>query len=158
MKHYMQYFREQRGVTLLVAVILSSVVLAIGLAIANIVFKELRLSATVRESQEAFYAADSALECALYWDLHEGVFSHETEESMNISCADSQVWVVSTGDSVTEDSFHTFSFSDINGNPFCATVEISKDGATGATTIDAFGQNTCASVALRVERGLQASY
>ncbi|MCR4274955.1 MAG: hypothetical protein NUW02_02820 [Candidatus Campbellbacteria bacterium] len=62
-----------RGFTLFYAMLISSLLLSIGLAIFNITYKEFILTSGVRESEGAFYAADSALECALYWDyVHDG--------------------------------------------------------------------------------------
>lgn len=67
-------FLRTRGFTLFYAMLISSLLLAVGLAIFNITYKEFLLTTGVRESENAFYAADSALECALYWDfIHEGV-------------------------------------------------------------------------------------
>lgn len=60
---------RQRGFTLFYAVLVASLMLAIGLAIFNITFKEFVLSSGARDSAGAFYAADTGLECALYWDL-----------------------------------------------------------------------------------------
>ncbi|MEK7606341.1 MAG: LamG-like jellyroll fold domain-containing protein [Patescibacteria group bacterium] len=61
--------RVSRGFTLFYAVLVTSLLLALGLAVYNITLKELILTSDARESQNAFYAADTALECALYWDL-----------------------------------------------------------------------------------------
>ncbi len=36
----------------------------------NLSLKEFALSSLVRDSEYAFYAADSGTECAFYWDLH----------------------------------------------------------------------------------------
>jgi hypothetical protein len=48
--------------------------LSLGLAIFNIIIKELIISSTIRDSQIAFSAADAGAECALYWDLeHPGL-------------------------------------------------------------------------------------
>ncbi len=64
---------KKKGVTLLLAVLVSSLLLSIGLAIFNITIKELLISGSGRESQFAFYAADTGAECALYWDvIHPG--------------------------------------------------------------------------------------
>lgn len=57
-----------QGFTLLVAMIVTALILAIGFSIGSIILKELALSASGRQSQVAFYAADSMSECALYWD------------------------------------------------------------------------------------------
>lgn len=68
---YRTFFTEagKRGFTLLYAVLISSILLAIGIAIFEITVRELRLSSVARESQYAFFAADSGIECALYWDV-----------------------------------------------------------------------------------------
>src|SRR6185369_14936182 len=60
---------NQKGFALLFAVLVSSVLLAIGVSIFNLTVKELALSASGRESQFSFYAADTGAECALYWDF-----------------------------------------------------------------------------------------
>jgi hypothetical protein len=60
--------RSRRGFTLLFASLIGALMLAIGLSIFNLIFKELVLSSTISESQSAFVAADSAAECALFWD------------------------------------------------------------------------------------------
>lgn len=59
---------NSEGFTLLVAMIVTTLVLAIGFSIGNIILKELALSSSGKRSQIAFYAADSIAECALYWD------------------------------------------------------------------------------------------
>ncbi len=61
---------SRRGVALYIAMLVTSLVLAIGLSMANIFLKEFILSSTVRESQIAFYSADSGIECATYWDTN----------------------------------------------------------------------------------------
>lgn len=57
-----------RGFTLLIAVIFMSVMLAFGVALGSLAYKQTTLVSTVLDSQNAFYAADAALECALYYD------------------------------------------------------------------------------------------
>lgn len=59
-----------KGFTLLFAVLVSVLVLAVGASIISIALKQVVLSGAGRESQFAFYAANTGLECALYWDLH----------------------------------------------------------------------------------------
>ncbi len=71
--------RGQRGFTLLLAALVSSIVLAIGAAIFGIAQKQVLLSAIGRDSQFAFYAADTAAECALYWDFRCNYFASSTD-------------------------------------------------------------------------------
>lgn len=68
--------RYQRGFTLLIAVIFMSVVLALGLSLASLAYKQESLASSALESQNAFYAADAGLECALRADQQEDAFDY----------------------------------------------------------------------------------
>lgn len=61
---------KQRGVVILFAVLLVSVVLGISLGLLNISYRQIILSSVAQESTFAYFAADSAQSCALYWDFH----------------------------------------------------------------------------------------
>jgi hypothetical protein len=61
---------ESGGFVLLYAVMTSTIVLAVGVSIISIALKQLTISTLGRESQYAFYAANTGAECALYWDFH----------------------------------------------------------------------------------------
>ncbi len=67
-----------KGVTLLLAVLVASVALSVGVGIFSLLFAELEISGTAKDSVTAFYAADSGLECVLYWDLLENKDSSKT--------------------------------------------------------------------------------
>ena len=56
------------GFALLFASLIGSLVLAIGIAILGVTIKQITLASAGRESQHAFYAADSGVECANYLD------------------------------------------------------------------------------------------
>src|ERR1035441_7931257 len=56
------------GYTLLFAMIVASVVLAIGVSILTVSRKEFVLSSSATHSTNSFYAADSGIGCAEYWD------------------------------------------------------------------------------------------
>lgn len=62
--------KSNKGFTLLFAVLVSVLLIAIGASMINIALKQVILSGAGRESQFAFYAANTGIECALYWDLH----------------------------------------------------------------------------------------
>ena len=79
--------RTSRGFTLLLAALVSSIVLAVGAAIFGIAQKQVLLSAIGRDSQFAFYAADAAAECALYWDFRCNYFATSTDQA---TCANPQ--------------------------------------------------------------------
>jgi hypothetical protein len=58
----------KKGFTLLIAILASSLFLVIGATIFKIAFTQLTLSSIGKDSQTAFYAADTGAECALYWE------------------------------------------------------------------------------------------
>lgn len=68
-KHY-------RGFTLLIAIILSTVALTVGLSLLDVAYKQALLASSSKESVVAFYSADTALECALYYDQKLNAFDY----------------------------------------------------------------------------------
>lgn len=62
--------RHEGGFVILYAVVLASLVLAVGISIISIATKQVSISGFGRESQYAFYAANTGTECALFWDFH----------------------------------------------------------------------------------------
>lgn len=159
-------FHDNRGYLLLFAVVLSSIVLAIGLGITTIVNKGLILASSGRLSQLAFYAADGGLECALYWDrVHPDfpvtVFATSTASvslAGGVLCADEDItgtWIIS---GETENAANTsFDLSFNNGT--CASVVVRKTEGGAVTGVDALGYNTCnVDSPRRIERAIRARY
>lgn len=60
--------KSDRGMAIIFAVLLITIVFVVSLALFNITLKQIILSLVARDSRLAFYAADSALNCARYWD------------------------------------------------------------------------------------------
>jgi hypothetical protein len=60
--------RASGGYTLLLAVLVSSIMLAVGLGIYQLNYRELTIASLGTQSQEAFTTASRGIECALYWD------------------------------------------------------------------------------------------
>src|SRR4051812_44341832 len=75
----------QRGFTLLLAALTASIALSMGASIFLIAKKEVTLSSLGRDSQYAFYSADQAAECALYWDLRWNYFGTTTPSGFDIN-------------------------------------------------------------------------
>jgi hypothetical protein len=59
---------RERGYILLLAVLISSVILAISFGVYSIGLKQFLLSSFLKESQQALSAADRGIECFMYWD------------------------------------------------------------------------------------------
>jgi Tfp pilus assembly protein PilX len=151
----------QRGFTLLIAVVLTSVLLSVGLALLDIALKQVTLSSTARQSQYAFYAADSAMECALYWDQQMNVFQYgfpgsQGNEALEVKCAGMDV----TNYSASEDNGIRTTTFDVPcaGGGINGSVEVYKT-QIGVTNIYANGYNTCTLTdPRRIERGLKVFY
>ncbi len=107
----------------------------------------------------AFYAADSGMECALYWDIANpaGQSAFATSTGATISCNkdaanSSNQWVVG-GSSIS--TISTISFLP---DPYCASVTVTKND-NGTTLIESRGYNTCDSASpRRVQRAVRATY
>jgi hypothetical protein len=138
-------FKDRRGITLLIAVLTSGLLLSISLSIFNIALKELIISSSGRDSHIAFYAADSGIECALYWQ-YRGAFSTSTPST--IRCAGASHVVGGS-------SSNSFTISD-PASGACAHVAFSR--ADGKVQIEARGYNTCQNSTRRTERAIRVKY
>ncbi|HEY4487602.1 MAG TPA: hypothetical protein VI483_02450 [Candidatus Paceibacterota bacterium] len=120
--------KEQKGFTLLLAALVASVVLSIGSAVFSIALKQVALSSVGRNSQFAFYAADTAAECALYWDLRHQAFATSTESDPldSIGCDDERgTNAIDTTDLDEEADAATTRF-EYEPNGECAKVSVEK--------------------------------
>ncbi len=154
-----------RGITLLIAVILSTVVLSVALALLDITYKQVLLASSAKQSQFAFYNADSVMECALYWDQQKAAFSY-TESSYisnGITCSNQTIVPSLTPNSSSQvGSTRTTTFflpcAGGDASRIQGQVTVVK-ASSGATSIFATGYSTCdASDPRRIERGLKVSY
>src|SRR6266853_4298077 len=159
--------KNKKGFTLLIALIITSMLLIVGFAVANVAYRQFLLSDVGVNSQYAFYSAESGTECALFWDLKNagGISAFATSTPGTISCNGQ---IISTGSQTvptvpavqslvggggTINPISIFYLTFPNG---CAIVRVIKatDG-TGNTTIESRGYNTCsASAPSRYERGV----
>lgn len=139
---------QKKGAVLLIAILVASVALAVGIGVYNRTYKELLFGSFWKQTQVAFSAADSGLECALYYELHPLVTP--------VSCFGTTIsgW--------TPGSFGSFSLGTPGGG--CVNINVSWNSTISATTTEArgyntpynsTGNNTCDnSDPRRVERGL----
>jgi len=66
------YSSEQQGIALLISIIIIGVLLLIIFSLTLMAWRELEISVVDSDSQQAFYAADSAVDCLLYYHFQEG--------------------------------------------------------------------------------------
>lgn len=154
----MIHARPQRGFTLLVAIILSSVMLALALALLDVTYKQVLLSSTAKQSQFAFYAADSALECVLYYDQRFDAFGTNPNHVSTVSCNGQDISFTSTG---ATPKVTTFTIPCAAGaGTEQARVEIYKGYPTGdPSRLYATGYSSCSpDDGRRIERGVRVLY
>ena len=146
----------QKGFTLFIAVLIGSLMLAIGFSIFNLSFKELLLSASSRDSQIAFYAADTGLECALYHDQKLRDFQITGSGSTaSITCAGQTV----SATRLSGSGVFSWGWALETSSGLCAKVEVNKYTSPERTVIRSLGYNTCADTDPRkTERGLRVIY
>jgi hypothetical protein len=64
----LKYKNQKKGVALVIALAVTSLLLSLSVSMSNIVLRQTRITNINNESKPAFYIADSAMECAVYYD------------------------------------------------------------------------------------------
>ncbi len=110
--------KNKKGFVLLMVILLITTILIVGLGVFDVIFSGLILSRETKESLKAFYAAESATDCALYWDKKDAFDS----SPFTINCAASTV-TNSLIASTTDFKIRIGS----GANDPCADVAVDKD-------------------------------
>lgn len=165
--------KHNRAFAVLFSIMLASFLITLGISIFSISLKETMITTSVRDSQIAYYAADSARECALYWDVKRGAFptcvsddcseTTEADEITSIMCNGIPVDVeltrvngtlaYSTGDNPIQ-NFFKMSEDEVSPRSHIKITKTWIPNEGVRTVIDTFGQNT-GIVGRRVERGIR---
>jgi hypothetical protein len=156
---------KKRGFVLLVAVIFMSVMLSFALALGSLSYKQQLLASSAIESQYAFYAADTALECTLYYDQRLNNFAYALHDAGNPPSLATCSGISGTRQSYSYTGSRLLDVQrfSLDAGKRCADVTIDK-ASSGATFIYSQGYNvSCAIVetassARMVSRGLRARY
>ena len=143
---------KNNGFVLLYTMIVSSIILAVALGISSVALKEAKFSTSAKATNEAFFAADTGAECALFFD--------KTDPAKNAF----------TGTATMNCANHNITLS-LSGNPWSFTVNnlgssgsayadviLTKDTSTPipTTTIISKGYNNSSNN--KVERVLEVNY
>ncbi len=168
MKKFISKFKQDKGVTLYIAIVVTSALLLVSFAIADVTLKQAALASINRDSHIAFFAADTGIECALYWDLKNtfGGSAFATSTTASIDCngdssnpENQNISIVPAfGDGGSATSTFQINF---NPEPYCAIVSVAKSysGPTLNTLIESRGYNSCDDNNPRkVERAIRVSY
>src|SRR3989344_4900263 len=155
---------RQMGFTLLLAALVASIVLALGSSIFLIAQKQVILSSLSRDSQFAFYAADTGAECALYWDLRFSAFSTTTLATTPMCDGKLLNVVVPSTPAPYTIEFRLNLFVNADGiantsddSGYCTDVTVQKRTSNPYTVIRADGYSTSCEATTTSARALQRS-
>jgi hypothetical protein len=181
--HLTKTKKSTAGFTLFIAVVVMNLLILVAFAIIDISLKEVLLSSSGRDSQFAFYAADSGVECALYWDSKDSTVFARPGETAGIQhrtpvCNAASNWDTPTPPYLTnptsDTTYATSTFKVIfypdEGNyagsfRYCAKVDVVKKNSPTAenpnnihVSINSYGYNTCSDILRRIERAIKVEY
>lgn len=145
-----------RGFTLLMSVLIASILLALGYEIYNLAVKEVTLSSAGRESQFAFFAADTGIECALHADVKLDAFATSSPLT-ELDCGTATTTLARS--TVGDDYITEFEFMLGGGTSIqCVNVRVTREDPK-RTTIESYGHNTCdQDDPVRLERAIRVTY
>lgn len=149
---------KSKGFAILFAVTLSAILLAIALGVTNIAVKELKFATSAQFTNEAFFAADTGMECALLNDTSGGFFQSDGSNPMECSgrvffpIGNSPYW-----------NFYVPALGQSSQN--CAQVTVDKSGSETEIISKGYnfgnpdaGAQTCGPLPSSVERELKITY
>jgi hypothetical protein len=148
--------QHKEGFISLFTVLLATVILAIAVGMSSVALKQIVLASTADDANEAFYAADAALQCAIMLDI-DGTF--EVGGPNEVFCGDIGPITIDDGDSgifIFNQTQNGFEWQNQN----CTRVRVDKSDTM--TKIEALGYNvSCSEIGQSprtVERALRVRY
>jgi hypothetical protein len=145
------------GFALVFTVLIVSLILTLAMTIADISYRQALLSNLAKDSQVAFYQADAALECGMYFDYTLNMFPRSTDGDPvtppdTITCGDQ---TLRYDDSSSGEKYVYTPQKNVSGPCFTITFD-KNDPYKKVVTGDGF--NICAVNDRQVERTLSLTY
>lgn len=148
---------------MLFTVLVVSLMLAIGLGISDLTFKQNVLSSLAKDSQLAFYQADSGVECGLFYDSftfdrdHMDISTDPSIQQQQLQCGNVTLLPSSDPTQNYDKHFLYVNPAAASSTAPCFSITIDKTDPV-KSSISSRGYSTCASTAQQVERGLNVTY
>ena len=161
---YLLTVKHNKGFAILFAVTLSAILLAIALGASNVALKEIKFGTSTRSTNEAFFAADTGIECALINDKSTATVFLQSGGAGSVTCLGGAVPLIGSYPS------WDFILTGLgNGGRGCAKVNLTRTTnsstvpPTVITTITSkgydIGDSLCTSTNLdRTEREIRTMY
>ena len=148
--------KKNKGFVLLFAVVVSSIILAVTLAVANVSLKEIKFSTSAKDTNDAFFAADTGAECALFNDRSTQNKFLLAGPAATITCANTNITPTFSA------GFYKFTIPSLGSTgQGCAIVTVDKSVSPTAVVSKGYnvGDASCnSSSANRVERQIELTY
>ena len=149
---------KNNGFVVLYTMILASIILAIAMGILRIALKEANFSVSARAGNEAFFAADTGAECALFYDKSDSALNVFSGTLDQMKCAGQNILVSSIGSSAGSGSW-SFEVHNLGeSGKACADVTLTRDATSNTTTIISIGYNNCYTNSGVAVRELKVTY
>lgn len=144
--------KKNKGYAILFTIVIVSAISVITAGITNATYKQLILSSLAKDSQTAFYQADTAGDCALYAEMILGAIpSNITTTGGAWSCGNTSLNVVPKTPSSSG-----YDISPINPDSSSPCFRISVTKTITSTAVSAKGYNICNTNNIRtVEREIK---
>jgi Tfp pilus assembly protein PilX len=170
MKRLYSQLKKKSGFAMLFTVLIISLMLAIGLGISDLTYKQTLLSSLAQDSQLAFYQADSGVECGLYYNNSQ--FSRNTYVSTSAAVAAGDPGGPTASLSLTcgntpnnmslvaaqsYTNYFVYQENVAGGTTPCFSITFDKTDPV-KDSVSASGFSTCQSTPQQVERGLNVTY
>lgn len=165
-------YKNEGGFAMIFTVLIMSLILSITLGMSNIVFKQRLLSGLVRDSQIAFYQADTGSECGLLQDYKlskfaNGIISDRSNPNYNAEFACGNKTMRFSTNPVDyngvvpapNNNYFIFQQQEAGANPDkpCFTIVFDKRDPS-KNVVDSRGYNICGPNIRQVERAIKVSY
>lgn len=162
MKNFLKTTKKQNGYAILFAVVVISSISIIVAGLTSTALKQVILSSLAKDSQIAFYQADTASDCAFYAEMVKGVDEPDFFKTDNVWSCGGQDLIVKPG---TDGSYDLIPIEEVyySDNP-CFKISVVKsnldtDPPSVAVNIKARGYNVCDNKNPKiVEREVEINY
>lgn len=140
--------KRNEGFAILFAVVISSIILAVALGVAEISLKEIKFSTEAQQTNNAFFAADTGAECTLFNDKSTSNSFVQNGSSGTVTCLGGSI--ILSG----RYPFWTFILSGLGSTgQGCARVSVNKSNSS-ITSVVSRGYNNGGKVAGFCRQGL----
>ena len=153
--------QKNKAFVILYAIIVASIVLSVAFGVSNIALKEVNFSTSAQNTNDAFYAADTGIECATFNDRTSSLSFRPVGGSDQVVCAGNTI-------PMTGSYAAGWAFDLPLSNGACAKVTVFKDTITSSpkiiTKIVSRGYNVgaagslCSLMNYQTEREIRVTY